>query len=77
MTSKTRHARRAADKDTALAVFTARKAQIDALLARIQKASDDHFGAMPEEINWGHAGSAYEVLTNLQRIAEFLGLPQD
>jgi hypothetical protein len=43
--------------DAALAAFMAGKAEIDALLARIAAASDDHFGINPERVTWGDAGS--------------------
>jgi len=36
-----------ADKRTALDTFLARKAEIDALLARLAAYSDDHFGVAP------------------------------
>ena len=60
------------NNDAALAVFIAGKAEIDALLARIQAASADHFGAKPEAVTWGHAGSLGFVTERLKEIAEFL-----
>mgnify|MGYP006309592163 CR=1 FL=1 len=39
--------------DAALAAFIARKAEIDAALDRSRAASDDHFFARPESVNWG------------------------
>lgn len=42
---------------TALDAFIARKAEIDAMIARLQALSADHFGADPDAINWGHVGS--------------------
>ena len=41
----------------ALDAFMARKAEIDAMLARLQALSDDHFGANPERVDWSHVGS--------------------
>ena len=35
------------DKQTALDAFIARKAEIDAMLARLKALSDDHFGYTP------------------------------
>ena len=49
--------RRAAKTATALDTFTARKAEIDAMLDRLKALSEEHFGYSPEEINWGHAGT--------------------
>ena len=46
-----------AAKQTALDAFIARKAEIDAALARLQAFSDDHFDCAPEDINWGHVGT--------------------
>ena len=34
-----------------------KKAEIDAMLARLQALSDDHFDADPETIHWGHVGT--------------------
>ncbi len=58
--------------DAALAAFIAGKAEIDALLERIQAASADHFGTEPEAVTWGHAGSLGFVTERLKEIAEFL-----
>ncbi|WP_169711941.1 hypothetical protein [Erythrobacter tepidarius] len=38
--------------DNALDAFIARKAEIDAMLARLAALSDEHFGYAPDEINW-------------------------
>ena len=60
------------NNDAALASFIAGKAEIDALLARIQDASADHFGTEPEAVTWGHVGSLGFVTERLKEIAEFL-----
>lgn len=52
--------------EAALDAFLEQKAKIDALLAEIQNASDHHFDALPESVDWGHVG-------NLGHIAEVLG----
>jgi hypothetical protein len=41
--------------EDALAAFVSKKAEIDAMLARLQALSDDHFGYSPDEITWSHA----------------------
>lgn len=43
-------------RDYALDAFIAKKAEFDAMLARLQTLSADHFYASPDEINWGHVG---------------------
>ena len=60
------------NNDAAIASFMRGKAEIDALLERIQAASADHFGTEPEAVTWGHAGSLGFVTERLKEIAEFL-----
>jgi len=38
--------------DMALDAFITRKAEIDAMVARLAALSDEHFGYAPDEINW-------------------------
>lgn len=45
--------------------FMARKAEIDALLARLQVLSAGHFNVSPDDVHWGHVG-------DLSRYAELL-----
>jgi len=49
------------NKEQALNAFIARKDRIDAMLARLQALSDDHFNTNPDEITWGHEGARPEV----------------
>lgn len=56
--------------DAALAAFVARKAEIDAALYRIRAASDDHFLATPEDVNWGHVMALADHAAMLKRIAD-------
>ena len=58
--------------DAALASFMRGKAEIDNLLTRIQAASADHFGTVPEAVTWGDAGSLGFVTERLEEIATFL-----
>ena len=60
--------------DAALAAFMAGKTEIDALLARIAAASNDHFGMNPERVTWGDAGSLGFVTERLKEITEVLGV---
>ena len=57
--------------DAALAAFVAKKAEIDAMLARLQTFSDDHFGADPERVNWADVGSLEHQLNLLKQISDF------
>ncbi len=60
--------------EVALAAFMSGKAEIDALLARIAAASDDHFGTNPERVTWGDTGSLGFITERLKEITEFLGV---
>jgi hypothetical protein len=57
--------------DKALAAFIAAKSEIDSLLAELAALSADHFHANPDEINWGHVGTANHIRERLQEIASF------
>jgi hypothetical protein len=56
--------------EQALAAFVSKKAEIDALLARLQALSDDHFGYSPDEVTWGHVGTLEHYAELLTRITE-------
>ena len=56
--------------DDALAAFVARKAEIDAMLTRLQTLSDEHFGVAPDEVTWGHVGSLEHYASLLKRITD-------
>ena len=56
----------------ALDAFVGKKAEIDAMLARLQALSDDHFNFDPDAINWGSVGSISSVASDLQKITDFL-----
>jgi hypothetical protein len=56
--------------DDALAAFVARKAEIDAMLGRLQSLSDEHFGVAPDEVTWGHVGSLGHYAELLKRITD-------
>ncbi|OYW42028.1 MAG: hypothetical protein B7Z38_06365 [Rhodobacterales bacterium 12-64-8] len=56
----------------ALDAFIYKKAEIDAMLARLQALSDDHFNFDPEAVNWGSVGSIGSVASDLQKITDFL-----
>ena len=56
--------------EDALAAFVQRKAEIDAMLARLQALSDDHFGVAPDEVTWGHVGTLEHHAELLKRITD-------
>jgi len=60
----------ATTNESALANFVAHKNRIDALLAVVQRASNEHFGVSPDDVNWGHVGEAGRIATLLERVAE-------
>jgi len=58
------------DNTKAINAFIARKADFDAILARLQTLSADHFNWTPDEINWGHAGTMGHYAEMLKRISD-------
>jgi hypothetical protein len=53
-----------------LAAFVQKKAEIDAMLARLQALSDDHFGLGPDEVTWGHVTLLANYAELLKRITQ-------
>ena len=62
--------RKSSDNSKAVAVFMVKKAEIDAMLQRLQALSDDHFDADPETIHWGHVGTLSHYIDLLKRITD-------
>ncbi|MGH6916341.1 MAG: hypothetical protein ACREJ0_01405, partial [Geminicoccaceae bacterium] len=60
----------AKSQEQALAAFVSKKAEIDAILTRLQALSDEHFNYGPEEITWGHVGTLEHYAEVLQRITD-------
>jgi uncharacterized glyoxalase superfamily metalloenzyme YdcJ len=56
--------------DDVLAAFVQSKAEIDAMLARLQALSDEHFNYSPDEIDWGHVGSLGYYAELLKRVTD-------
>jgi hypothetical protein len=56
--------------EASLSAFIARKAEIDAMLARLNALSEDHFDCTPDEINWGHVGSLAHYASLLKQITD-------
>jgi hypothetical protein len=57
-------------KEQALAAFVSKKAEIDAMLTRLQALSDDHFNYSPNEIDWGHVGTLGYYAELLKRVTD-------
>ena len=57
--------------EQALEAFIAAKAEIDRLLGDLEALSADHFHASPEEITWGHVGTATYIRDTLREVASF------
>jgi hypothetical protein len=62
--------RPARDTRKAIDAFIAKKVEIDAMLARIAELSEDHFGADPEKVHWGHVGNLEDYARHLRRITD-------
>ena len=56
--------------EQALAAFVSKKAEIDAMLVRLQALSDDHFGYSPDEITWSHVGTLEHYSELLRRVTD-------
>ena len=69
MIARTRKTSTRSNED-ALAAFVQRKAEIDAMLARLQALSDDHFGYSPDEVTWAHLGTLEHYADLLKRITD-------
>ena len=57
-------------KQQALAAFVQKKAEIDAMLSRLQALSDDHFNYSPDEITWDHVGTLGYYAELLKRVTD-------
>ena len=66
----TRAERAERNRDAALAAFITKKAEIDAMLARLAALSADHFIASPDEVNWGHVGTLEHYASQLRQITD-------
>jgi len=71
-----RRAAQKASRERATAEFGCRHGEIETLLARLQSASDNHYGHSPESAGWDAAGSVghiVELLTQAVDHAEEMG----
>lgn len=58
------------DRENALHCFIANIDEAKALLALISEHLEDHMGADPEKVHWGHVGDASRIKLALREIAE-------
>lgn len=58
------------NQEKALVAFVARKAEIDAMLARLQSLSDDHFDVGPDEVTWSHVDHVAHYADLLRQITD-------
>lgn len=54
----------------ALDAFMARKAEIDAMIARLQTLSDEHFDVAPGRVDWSHVGSLEFYAEHLREVCD-------
>jgi hypothetical protein len=57
-------------REQALAAFISKKAEIDAMLTRLQALSIDHFNYSPDEISWDHVGTLGYYAELLKRVTD-------
>ncbi|WP_372623392.1 hypothetical protein [Falsiroseomonas sp.] len=62
--------KREANQQRSLEAFLAKNAEFDALLAELQQASADHFGADPEAVLWGETAWLADASAKLKGIAD-------
>jgi hypothetical protein len=60
----------ARSKEQALAAFVSTKAEIDAMLPRLQALSADHFGYAPDDVTWDHVGTLEHYAEMLKRVTD-------
>jgi hypothetical protein len=60
----------ARSSEDALAAFVSKKAEVDAMLTRLQALSEDHFGYAPEDVTWSHVGTLEHYAELLKRITD-------
>ena len=60
----------AKSREQAVAAFVSKKAEIDAMLTRLQALSGDHFGYAPDDVTWSHVGTLEHYAELLRRITD-------
>jgi mRNA-degrading endonuclease HigB of HigAB toxin-antitoxin module len=57
--------------EKALQEFMAKMAEAKTLLDELQAHVDDHMGASPEDVNYGHVGSAGHLVHQLTELTDW------
>lgn len=66
------------NENAALARFNVLRLQIQAELAHLQAAVDDHFGLNPDDVTWANVGDMGKTLQDLKNInRRVLARPED
>jgi len=60
--------------EKALDAFIGKIAEIADRLELLRWFADNHGGYNPDEVNWGHVGSAAHVVEQLEELIDFLGI---
>jgi len=60
--------------EKALNAFVGKIGEINESLEALRGYMGNHMECAPEEINWGHVGSASHVLSQLNELIDFLGI---
>jgi len=60
--------------EKALNAFIGRIVEINEKVETLRWFADNHMEIDPEEVNWGHVGSAAHVVELLDEIINFLGI---
>ena len=63
-------------KECPLSAFISHMDTAQNLLEELQEYLNNHMDTRPEDVRWGHVGSAAHVIEQLQEIKQFLGLTQ-
>jgi hypothetical protein len=58
----------------ALHAFVGHVGRATELLAALQAHFDEHMGVGPDEVHWGHVGSAGKACEDLEELCRFLGV---
>lgn len=64
------------DNDRAVGALMAAKAEFDSILNSLGALSEDHFGVLPDDVNWGHVGSVSEATRLLREAKQWLQIDQ-
>ena len=64
----------AKNNEKALSNFIGKIGEIHDRLGILRDYADNHMECDPEEVNWGHVGTAGHIVNQLNELIEFLGI---